>query len=87
MVSLFNDTDKVIPQRLEADLLNFNTYGINDLWTVYHSNPQKNMKYDYAMELAFKEIIISPEQVRERQLIKEKQIKDGQKDLLVKMVM
>lgn len=84
VVSLFNDTDKVIPQRLEADLLNFNTYGINDLWTVYHSNPQKNMKYDYAMELAFKEIIISPEQVRERQLIKEKQIKDGQKDLLDK---
>lgn len=79
MVSLYNDTEMVIPRRLEDDLLSFNTYGINDFWTVYQSNPQANITYDYAMDLAFKQINISPEQIKEREIIKEKQIKDGWK--------
>lgn len=78
-VSLFNDTEMVIPRRLEEDLLSFNSYGINDFWTIYHSNPQSNLKYDYEMDLAFKQINISPEQIKEREIIKEKQIKDGWK--------
>ncbi|NER13343.1 hypothetical protein GWK08_07830 [Leptobacterium flavescens] len=80
-VALYNDTDKVIPRRLESEMLNFNTYGINDMWTVYHSNPQDKIKYDYEMELAFKQINISPEQIREKEIIKEKRIKDGWKYL------
>ncbi|WP_340198478.1 hypothetical protein [Ascidiimonas sp. W6] len=76
-VSLFNDTQMVIPERLESSLLNFDTYEVNNLWTVYHSNPQKNVKYDYEMELLFRDINISPEQVKERQISREKQIKDG----------
>jgi phosphoglycolate phosphatase-like HAD superfamily hydrolase len=31
LVTLNNTTDKVIPKRLEDDLLNFNTYGLNDI--------------------------------------------------------
>jgi hypothetical protein len=80
-VAMFNDSDKVIPVRLEEDLLNFNTYGINDLWTVYHSNPQANIDYNYTMQLAIKDIQISPERLSEKQLIQEKQIKDGWKYL------
>lgn len=77
MVQLLNETDKVIPKRLEDDLLNFNTYDINDLWTVYHNNPLDNITYDYEMRIAFRAIHISPEQVRERQLTRERQVKDG----------
>ena len=77
MVQLLNETDKVIPKRLEDDLLNFNTYDINDLWTVYHNNPLDNITYDYEMRIAFRTIHISPEQVRERQLTRERQVKDG----------
>ncbi len=80
-VSLFNDTQVAIPQRLETALLNFDTYGINDLWTVYHSNPQRNVTYDYKMEVAFRAINVSPEQVKERQISREKQVKDGFKYL------
>lgn len=76
-VSLVNETDKVIPKRLEEDLLNFNTYGINNLWMVYHSNPLPEIAYNYEMKIAFKNILISPEQVREKQYVKEKQVKDG----------
>lgn len=80
-VLILNETDKVLPKRLEDDLLNFTAYGINNLWTVYHSNVLENVRYDYDMTIAFRNILISPEQVRERQLVKEKQVKDGWKYL------
>ncbi|MBT8281571.1 MAG: hypothetical protein KJO16_08330 [Muriicola sp.] len=76
-VKMINDTQMVIPTRLEEELLNFNTYGLDDLWTQYHNNPLENIKYDYEMQVAFREINISPEQVNERQLVKEKQVVDG----------
>lgn len=76
-VNVVNDTDQIVPERLEEELLNFNTYGLNDLWTEYHANPLKNIDYDYEMQVAFRNINITPEQISEKQLIKEKQIKDG----------
>ena len=77
-----NETNMVIPARLQDDLLDFSTYGINDKWTVYHNNKQKNIKYDFGMIVNFRQINISPEQIKEKQFIKEKQIKDGVKTLL-----
>jgi hypothetical protein len=82
LVSTKNDTQMVIPLRLQDDMLDFSTYGINDKWTVYHNKRQKEISYDFAMIVNFREIKISPEQVREKQFIKEKQIKDGTKPLL-----
>ena len=76
-VRMINDTQQIIPERLEADLLNFNTYGLNDLWTAYHTNPLEGIDYDYEMQVAFREISISPEQVSQRQIIREKQVVDG----------
>lgn len=77
-----NETNMVIPARLQDDLLDFSTYGINDKWTVYHNNKQKGINYDFGMIVNFRQINISPEQVREKQFVKEKQIKDGLKTLL-----
>jgi len=76
-VNVINDTDQIVPERLEEELLNFNTYGLNDLWTEYHANPLGNVDYDYEMQVAFRVIQITPEQISEKQVIKEKQIKDG----------
>ncbi len=80
-VQVVNDTEKILPQRLADELLNFNTYGLEDQWTQYHTNPLENIKYQYQMEVSFKDILISPEQIQEKQLVKEKQIKDGYKYL------
>ncbi|MCF6129418.1 hypothetical protein L1S35_07020 [Flavobacterium sp. AS60] len=77
-----NETNMVIPVRLENDLLDFSTYGLNDKWTVYHSNRQKGIDYDYGLIVNFRQINISPEQVKEKQFDKEKLIKDGVKNLL-----
>jgi hypothetical protein len=82
LMSLENDTRQVIPARLENELLNISTYGLNDLWTVYHNNKIPKVKYDYNMSLIFKDIIISPEQIKDREIIKEKLVKDGYKYVL-----
>ena len=81
-VDMVNTTDKIIPVKLEEELLNFNTFGLEDKWTKYHTNHLSNIDYDYDMRIELREINISPEQVNEKQIIKEKQIKDGQKFLL-----
>lgn len=77
-----NETNMVIPVRLQDDLLNFGTYGLNDKWTVYHNNKQKDISYDFGMLVNFRQINISPEQIKEKEFIKEKQVKDGTKTLL-----
>ncbi len=82
LVSTKNETNMVIPVRLQDDMLDFSTYGINDKWTVYHNKKQSKINYDFAMIVNFREIKITPEQVREKQFVKEKQIKDGTKPLL-----
>ena len=82
IVSMKNESDKVIPKRLEEDLLNFDTYGLDDLWTIYHGTKNPNIKYDFGLELNLRNIQVSPEQVREKELVKEKQVVDGFKYLL-----
>ena len=77
-----NETNMVIPVRLQNDLLDFSTFGLNDNWTVYHSNRQKGITYDYGLLVNFREIAISPEQIKEKEFYKEKQVKDGTKPLL-----
>ncbi|PZQ82088.1 MAG: hypothetical protein DI548_12275, partial [Flavobacterium johnsoniae] len=80
-VYMRNETNMVIPIRLQNDLLDFSTNGLNDKWTVYHSSKQKGVNYDFEIVVNFRQINISPEQVKEKQFIKEKQIKDGVKNL------
>lgn len=76
-VQMVNNSDKIVPARLEDELLNFNTYGLDELWTKYHNNPLPNIKYDFGMKISVDQIDISPEQISDTEIIKEKQIKDG----------
>jgi hypothetical protein len=77
LVTVQNQTRQILPQRLEADLLNFDTYGLNQFWTAYHVNQDHTIDYDYAMELQLQRINISPEHITERQLLRQKDIIDG----------
>ncbi|MEM0931156.1 MAG: hypothetical protein AAGJ12_01740 [Bacteroidota bacterium] len=81
-VQIENETQQIIPARLQEELLDFNTFGIDNFWTKFHANPQNGRNYDFALNLGFREINISPERVNEKQIIKEKQIKDGYEYLL-----
>ena len=77
IVSINNQTQQVIPKLLEQDLLNFDTYGLNKFWSVYHANHNAKVSYDYAMQLNLKGINISPEKINTREVLREKRIKDG----------
>ena len=77
-----NETNMIIPARLMNDLLDFSTFGLNDKWTIYHSNKQKGIAYDYGLMINFRQIYISPEQIKEREFFKERVIKDGVKKLI-----
>lgn len=74
-----NETNVMIPKRLEEELLDFNTYGLNEKWTTYHGKRQPDVNYDVAIVVAFRQILISPEQVKEKEFSREKEIKVGTK--------
>ena len=76
-VVLANDTQQIIPMRLEQDLLDFNDYGLNKFWTQYDAQKQNNVPYDYELALLFKQIDISPERITETKIPITKTIKDG----------
>ena len=77
LVEVINQTNKIIPKQLHDDLLNFSSYGANNFWVDYHSKPVANMVYDYKINLKFKQINISPDQSREKEIIEEKEVQDG----------
>lgn len=77
LVTIKNQTRQIIPQRLEADLLNFDTYGLDQFWTEYHASASNTIHYDYAMQLQLQQINISPERITEKQILRKKDIVDG----------
>ncbi len=76
-VQLVNNSHQIIPEKLAQELLNFNSYDLNDFWTTYHTISLENISYDYQLELAFEAINISPEQIHEKEFQKQKAIIDG----------
>jgi len=76
-VVMINDTNQVIPKRLEDDLLNFSSYGINNFWTTYHGVRNQDITYDYEVQLRFKSIDVSPERISEKSTALRRKIKDG----------
>lgn len=76
-VTLKNQTNQIIPMRLEDDLLNFDAYGLDKFWTVFHSVKENNIDYNYQLSLLFKRIDVSPEQFIEKQTKLKREVKDG----------
>lgn len=81
-VSITNESGMIIPERLEGALLDFGTMGLNDQWTVYHNKQKAGVSYDYRLELNFIQILISPDQLKEREFSAEREIKEGKKKLV-----
>ncbi|MDT8348150.1 MAG: hypothetical protein RQ756_10130, partial [Flavobacteriaceae bacterium] len=72
-----NESEIAIPKRLESDLTQISTYGLNDKWVVYHNQRRDELFYDYDLKLAFRAINVSPELVQEKQFVKEKDVVEG----------
>ncbi|MBT8275301.1 MAG: hypothetical protein KJO39_04075 [Bacteroidia bacterium] len=76
-VTLNNRSGQIIPRELERELLDFNTYGLDDFWTEYHDERSQGIDYDYGIALNFRQIDFSPERISEREERRTKRIKDG----------
>ncbi len=76
-VTLNNRTGQIIPLRLERELLDFNTYGLDDFWTQYHSQKTGEIDYNFGITLNFEEIAIRPERISEVTEQRSKVINDG----------
>jgi hypothetical protein len=76
-VQINNLSNQIIPRRLEQELLDFNTYELDDFWTEYHGAKQNGVPYSFGVSLNFKQIGVSPEQVLEKEYRRTKRIKDG----------
>ncbi|MBT8286697.1 MAG: hypothetical protein KJO00_01680 [Bacteroidia bacterium] len=77
LVDIDNQTQQILPEQLENDLLSFETYGLDQFWTAYHSVPQESVNYDYGMQLKLRQINISPDRINERMHLRQKEIVDG----------
>lgn len=64
-VNLVNDSNTIIPRRLEEDLLDFNAYDLNTFWTNFHTNIDPKITYNKKLEILFKDIDVSPERITE----------------------
>ncbi|GEQ86628.1 hypothetical protein ULMS_21360 [Patiriisocius marinistellae] len=76
-VQLYNRSGQLIPLRLERDLLDFNTYGLDDFWTQYHSVKERDIDYNFGVEFDIREISVAPERMSEVEERRSKRIKDG----------
>jgi hypothetical protein len=76
-VSINNNSYQILPYLLQEELLNFNTYGLNDFWTAYHAQKEQNITYTYGITLNLLEISVAPEQLFETLERREKRIIDG----------
>lgn len=72
-----NRTQQVIPKRLEAAILDFDTYRLDNFWTEYHAKPQKDIDYTYGIVLDIREILISPERINEKEFKRSVEVSDG----------
>ncbi len=77
LVTLINKTDFVIPNRVQSMLLDFNTYGLDNEWTAFHTDRQQNLDYDYGIRIQFSDFAFSPDIVREREINLEEEVVDG----------
>ena len=77
LVSLYNESEIALPAKLEEDLLSFESNQFDTLWTIHHREPSGDVPYDYEMRISIRGISISPERIQEKEIIKERLIKDG----------
>lgn len=78
IVKAFNNTGVSIPRALEQDILDFNTYGLDDQWTVYHANQEDGNPYQFQINLVFERILFSPDRLIEKEIKVEKNIETSE---------
>lgn len=77
LLNIENQSNQMLPNRLERDLTRMNTYGLDDFWTEFHTENQSQIPYEYLIKMDFEQIMVSPERMNTVLHRFEKQVIDG----------
>ena len=77
LVALQNNSLSVVPNMFFDEVIKLNLIEINRDWIEYDTNNDTTLNYDYDVIINLKVIDVSPEQVKETQYAKTKEIVDG----------
>ncbi len=72
-----NQTNMIIPERFESDLLQLSLFDLNVLFRNYYSNRQHKLDFHYIISLSLRHINISPERIKEIHYSEAKEVEDG----------
>jgi len=67
LIRVINSSGQIIPGALQRQLMDYHTYGLDRFWTIYHDRRLVGTAYDYSIDLEFRQILFSPEQILERE--------------------
>jgi len=77
LVQVENRAPVVVPRRFEERLVQINTSDLNSFWEQYHLKNNTGITFDYRIKMDITQILVSPERIRERQYVDQKEIEDG----------
>lgn len=77
LLSTANKTDLILPQKFHQEMLNLDTYHLDDFWTIYHNHRHNQIDYDREVKVEFHRFNFSPERLSEREIPLEREIVDG----------
>ena len=66
LVKMVNQSQTIMPQKFEEDLLDFSIQDINKLFKVYHTYYSSEIDYDYIIRMNIRNIQFSPEREKSR---------------------
>lgn len=72
-----NNSGMIIPQAFQDEMFKISLHHLNRQFIQYHTNPLKDVYYDYTIVLTIKNIDISPEGVKEVHYSESKEVQDG----------
>lgn len=77
-VSLQNNTMLKFPSDFEEDLLTVDLQALNTDWVEYHTlNLDKNIQYDYFINVNLRNIMVSPDQTSQKDSVIKRDVEDG----------
>lgn len=78
LVSIQNTSMIKFPSDFEQDLLALDLPALNSEWVEYHTqNLNKDMKYDYFVDVNVKNVAVSPDQTIQKDTVIKKEVEDG----------
>ncbi len=72
-----NNSNMIMPKNFESEILKFTPSGLDDQWTVFHSNAQSDINYNFIIAFKLNQIDVSPEKMFESQYVDKDTIEDG----------